>query len=336
MTTPNHRRSILKGIVASLAIAGAALATSMPAAAQDTYEPGKLTIIVPFNPGGSVDRMSRAIAQYLPEELGVPVTVVNRPGGGGTLGHTYFLQQPDDGSAALVTPANPYLISNVLRSNGALDWDAFHFINGQWEDYYVILVNNDQPFQTGAELIQFIIDNPGEASSAIINGDGGHLATLIMLERLGLEPDAVTFVSYDGGAPMRTALAGNQVTFSMISALGSSVIADDVRPLAVLRAVPDEKWDAPNINEILAAWDVEIPLLAGDLRTLAVQQSFVDKHPEVYAKLVAAYRSMLGRHDFKTFIAEGQIGGDWMGPEATAESMNISYEVFEKYIDALN
>ena len=322
------RRAILGGIAALSMLA-------TPAMAQDTYEPGRLTIVVPFNPGGSADRMARAIAQFLPEELGVPVTVMNQPGGSGALGHTYFLQQPDDGSFALVSPVNPYLISNILRGQGMLEWDKFHFINGQWQDYYVVLVNKDQPFQTMNELIDFIKENPGEASSAIINGDGGHLATVVMLERLGLPADAVNFISYDGGAPMRTALAGDQVTFSVIAALGSSVIADDVRPLAVIKAEPDTLWDAPNINEVLAEYDAEIPLLPADLRTFAVHTSFAESHPEVYEQLVDAYKRTLERDDFKAFIEEGQIGGQWMGPEATAASLNESYQVFEQYIDVL-
>lgn len=330
------RRASFKRIAGALTLAASMVGFALPAAAQDTYEPGQLSIVVPFNAGGSADRMARAIASYLPEELGVPVTVVNRAGGSGALGHTWFLQQPDDGSTALVTPANPYLISNILRGQGVLDWEKFSFINGQWQDYYVVLVNKDQPFENAEDLFQFIIDNPGEASSAIINGDGGHLATLIMLERLGLPSDAVTFVSYDGGAPMRTALAGNQVTFSMISALGSSVIADDVRPLAVLKAEPDDTWVAPNINEVLAEFDIEIPVLAADLRTFTVHESFKEKHPETYQQLVDAYKRMLERDDFKAFIAEGQIGGQWMGPEATAESLNTSYEIFSQYIDKLN
>lgn len=333
MAFKKHRRSVMAAALAALAVVGTSWFS--PKAHAEEYDAKRLSIVVPFNAGGSADRMARAIATYLPEELGVPVTVVNRPGGSGALGHTWFQQQPDDGSTALVSPVNPYLISNILRGQGNLNWDDFFFINGQWQDYYVLLVNKDQPFQTGQELIDFIKANPGDASSAIINGDGGHLATLIMLERLGLPADAVTFVSYDGGAPMRTALAGNQVTFSMISALGSSVISEDVRPLAVIKEQPDDVWDAPNINDVLADFDVEIPLLAADLRTFTVHKSFVEEHPETYEFLKAAYQRMLERDDFKAFIAEGQIGGQWMGPEATQDSLNQSYEVFGQYADRL-
>ncbi|NVK32972.1 MAG: tripartite tricarboxylate transporter substrate binding protein [Rhodobacteraceae bacterium] len=325
------RRALLSGMAALAALAVSATGLM----AQDAYGPGRLEIIVPFNPGGSVDRMARSISQFLPEELGVPVTVTNRPGGSGALGHTYFLQQPDDGSVAMVSPVNPYLISNILRGQGMVEWDKFHFVNGQWQDYYVVLVNKDQPFQTAGELIQFIKDNPGEATSAIINGDGAHLAQVIMLQELGLEPDAINYISYDGGAPMRTALAGNQVTFSVIAALGSTVIAEDVRPLAVIKAEPDDLWDAPNINEALAEFDAEIPLLAADLRTLVVHESFKEEQPERYETLVSAYKRMLERDDYKAFIEEGAIGGEWMGPEATAESLQKSFEAFSENIGAL-
>ncbi|WP_253261371.1 MULTISPECIES: tripartite tricarboxylate transporter substrate binding protein [unclassified Roseobacter] len=335
MTTqqPNgFLRSRFFGLVLGV---GAMLGAAPAVAQKEPYGPGGLEILVPFNAGGSADRMGRAIAQFLPEELGVPVTVVNRPGGSGALGHTFFLQQADDGSNALVTPATPYLVSNIIRGQGVLDWDEFHFINGQWQDYYMLLVNKDQPFQTAEELFAFIRDNPGEASSAIINGDGGHLLQLIMLDRMGLPDDAITFVSYDGGAPMRSAIAGNQVTFSLIAARGSEVIRDDIRPLAVVRDVPDPAWDAPVINEPLAAFGAELPILSGDLRTFTVSRAFVENEPETYAQLVAAYERMLQREDFRAFIEEGAIGGQWLGPDETQRVLDESIAVFSQYADYL-
>ena len=325
MSVMNRIAAALRSGLAGLAVAAAPLLVAGTASAQDqSYPPGELEIIVPFNAGGSADRMARAIARYLPEELGVPVTVLNRPGGSGALGHTYFLQQPDEGSNALVTPATPYLITNILREQGALDWDAFHFINGQWQDYYVLLVNKEQPFRTAEELFAHIRDNPGEASSAIINGDGGHLLQLILMERMGLPEDAITFVSYDGGAPMRSALAGNQVTFSLISGLGSDVIRDDVRPLAVV------------LDETLKEFGVELPVLSADLRTFTVSTEFATNEPETYELLVAAYRRTLERDDFRAFIEEGAIGGQWLGPASTQESLADSFEVFTQYVDYFN
>ena len=153
---------------------------------------------------------------------------------------------------------------------------------------------------------------------------------------MGLQEDAITFVSYDGGAPMRSALAGNQVTFSLISGLGSEVIRDDVRPLAVVRDETGAAWDAPPINETLKDFGVELPVLSADLRTFTVSTAFAKKEPETYNLLVAAYRRMLERDDFKAFIEKGAIGGQWLGPEKTRKSLANSFDVFTQYVSYFN
>ena len=330
------RRTLLQVLGATPLSLGLGTQISSVRAAEG-YPLNKLTIVVPFNPGGSADRMARAIGKFLPLELGdTPVSVVNRAGGSGALGHSWFSRQKDDGSYALVSPVNPYLISNILRGQGDLKWDDFYFVNGQWQDYYVVLVNKEQPYKTMADLVADIRDKPGTVSCAIIPGDGGHLSAVVMLEKLGIPRENVNWITYDGGGPMRTALAGNQVTMSFISALGSNVIADQVRPLAVYRDERDDaRWDAPTINEALAPMSVEVPVIAADLRTFTVHKSFKEKHPDRYELLVAAYRRMLDRPDFKAFIEEGQIGGDWLGPEKTAKSLEKSYKIFEQYISIL-
>lgn len=322
----------MTGCAAALGLALAPVA----ALSDDDFPERRITIVVPFNAGGSADRMARAIASFLPNHLGdTPVAVVNRPGGSGALGHSWFLQQPDDGHTLLVSPVHPYMVSNILRGQGNFALDDFAFINGQWQDYYVLLVPKDQPFQTAGDLIDFIKANPGEASTATIVGDGGHLLTLIMMEQLGIPRDAVNYVTYDGGGPMRTALAGNQVTFSIIAARGSDVIRDDVRALALVRTEAADDWEAPLINEVLAAYDVEIPIVPADLRTLVAHASLRDKHPERFVAIVDAYREMLESEDFRRFIGSSAIGGDWLGPEETSERLKRLEEIFSLHADVM-
>lgn len=318
------------------AIGAAGLAPRM-VFAQASYPVRRLTIVVPFDAGGSADRMARAISTFLPMELGdTPVTVVNRPGGSGVLGHSWFIRQPNDGSFALVSPVNPYLISSVLRGQGGLEWEDFHHVNGQWQDYYVVLTNKAQPHQDMPALLNDIRDNPGKVSCAIIPGDGGHLSALILLDAAGIPRENVNWITYDGGGPMRTAIAGDQVTITFISALGSDVISDQVRPLCVYRNEHDgQLWDAPTINAAIAPMEIEVPVIAADLRTFTVHRSMMEEHPETYEMLVAAYRRMLDRDDFRQFVADAKIGGEWMGPEATAASLQESYDIFAEHVDEL-
>ena len=322
------------------ALAGMAAFGFMPqmAAANGAYPHNRLTLIAPFDAGGSADRLARAIAMFLGKELGdIPVNVVNRSGGSGALGHSWFIRQPADGATVLISPINPYLISHTLRGQAGLKWEDFHFVNGQWQDYYVVLTHKNQPYQSMAEVLLDAKENPGKVSCGIIPGDGGHLSALILLEKLGIPADNINWVTYDGGGPMRTAIAGDQVTLTFVSALGSDVIMDQVRPLAVYRESNDDErlWDCPPINEAIAELDVEVPVLAADLRCFTVHQAFKDEHPETYEMLVSAYQRMLEREDFKAYIAEAKIGGMWMGPDATKESLEASYAIFEEYLDKL-
>ena len=76
------------GLLISLGIGGAAAAD---------YPKRPITMICPWGAGGGTDACSRIIATLLKKELGVPVNVVNRTGGGGAIGHTAMATAKPDG-----------------------------------------------------------------------------------------------------------------------------------------------------------------------------------------------------------------------------------------------
>ena len=68
-----------------------------PASAQAKVPSRPVQLIVPWAAGGGTDRIARLVAVLLEKDLGHPVTVVNRTGGGGMLGHAAGATAAPDG-----------------------------------------------------------------------------------------------------------------------------------------------------------------------------------------------------------------------------------------------
>jgi tripartite-type tricarboxylate transporter receptor subunit TctC len=285
--------------------------------------------------GGSVDRLARGFAQYMPKYLGQPITVVDRAGASGMIGTTWFLQQPADGYTVMLTPATPFIPVNILVTRAKYTLDDFTFVNAQWTDYTILIVAKNRPWRTAAELIDAIRANPGKISTGVDFGSVGHISTVALLEALGLRPDAVRMVTFDGAGAMRTALAGSQVDFNIGQAEGAEVIRDFVRPLAVFldRRVPDN--NAPPINEVLKAYHTSVPLIDGSVRTFVFPSAFKVKHPAEYAKFLSAYRATLNAPDFQKWLKDNRMAGNWVGEERTAQIIRANFEALKQYKDLI-
>ncbi len=294
-----------------------------------------LTILVPFDAGGSVDRLARGFAEFMPKALGQPITVVDRAGAGGQIGATWLLRQPDDGYTVMLTPATPFLPINILVTGARYTLADFTFVNAQWIDYTVLFTPKDRPYKTLADLIDAIKANPGKLSAGVSFGSVGHLSVLALINALGLGPASIRVVTFDGSGATRTAMAGGQVDFAIEQGEGSEKIVDFIRPLAVFLDHRAAMFDAPPINEALNPYHIVMPLLSGSVRTFVFPAGFKVKHPEEYAFFVAAYRKTLDDPDFRAWLDKNRMAGDWIGPEKTAAIIQENFEALKEYKDLL-
>src|SRR5512147_1820262 len=91
------RHWISLGVVVAVVTLVLVATRSSPASAQARVPSGPVQFVVPWAAGGGTDRIARMVAVLLEKELGQPVTVVNRTGGGGMLGHTAGATAAPDG-----------------------------------------------------------------------------------------------------------------------------------------------------------------------------------------------------------------------------------------------
>lgn len=317
--------------IAGLAVAVAVLGGVAAKSVADEYPSRPVTFVVGFGVGGSADRTARALAQFLPKELGQPVTVVNRKGAGGQIAATFVLSQPADGYTLLATAVSPYLANSIVHTGADYSLEDFSFINGQWSDWDLIAVNKDREFKTLGEFVTAVKKNPGKYSASVVTGSAGHLTAYLLLEAAGLPTDAYNIVTYESGSAARTAVAGGQVDITFIGGEGSEGIRDMIRPIAVVREDSAPNWDAPAVNDALKELGMEIPLVNGSIRGLASSAKFRDENPEAWGKLVAAYERTMQNPEFIAHLKKNNIGADWLGPEKTTAMVKRNFDVIKRY-----
>lgn len=195
---------ILSGVAALSAL------TAVPslAAAQD-YPTKPITIIVPFPAGGTLDNLTRSLAQKMSDDFKQPVIIDNKPGAGTVIGTEIVARAAPDGYT-LGMVANSFAINPSLYDN--LRYDTVKdFTPVSWVVYtpHLLVANPDVPVKSLADVIATAKSKPGELSFASFGaGTSPHIA----IERLKSEAKIdVLHIPYKGQAPALNDLLGGHV-----------------------------------------------------------------------------------------------------------------------------
>src|SRR5688572_28368181 len=106
---PPYERIFVQGETVEPIVAATILSVVFAVAAAASFAQGwapqkNVEIVAASPPGGSNDNTARTIERSLASTKGVPttVTIVNKPGGGGTIAATYVAQRAGDPNYLLV------------------------------------------------------------------------------------------------------------------------------------------------------------------------------------------------------------------------------------------
>jgi tripartite-type tricarboxylate transporter receptor subunit TctC len=244
------RRAIL------LAAAGASLsALAGRAGAQQASVPAgpwpnrPIRLVVPYAAGGLPDTVARMISQRLPDALGQPVVVENRPGGNGAVAAAALAASPPDGHTLLVTDGSMFtinpLIYRKLSYDPAKDFAPVSLIA---RSPLFMAVHPSVEANTLDEFIALAKSRPGRlnyGSSGI--GSSHHLTVEAMKSALGI---FMTHIPFRGSAASVPALVGGHVdmVFSALPSLQGFVKNGQVRLLATNSAQRSPL--APNVAAV--------------------------------------------------------------------------------------
>jgi putative tricarboxylic transport membrane protein len=328
MIRPLNRRSMLK--LTSGGIAAAALASPAVLRAQDTYPSQPINVVVPFDAGGYNDRLARAFAPFLQEEIGQPLNIINRGGAGALLGHMYFLQQPDDGYTILCTSAAPYIPLNIHVQDAGFSLEDFHMINLPSRDYTLAATAAGSEVESIQQVIEQLQADNTSLTIGVQPASGDLINLMLFLDANGISRDGVRLVTYDGGGPARNATAGNVIDVGFVGGEGFLPLREQIRPLLIFDREQRDDWDAPPVTEV-AGEDAEF--VAGSQRGWAVHSSLVENHPDRYEILVEAIQAAT---EASTEALENQqLATTWYGPEESNEAFMQTARVMEQHIELL-
>jgi len=204
-------------------IAGAAAVMAVAASAQgQEWTPARnVEIIVPFAAGGGNDIPARIMQKILTEKrlVGTSVSVLNKPGGGGTLGLIYLNEHAGDGHyLSLISTST--LTSHIIGASKINYADVTPIIPLITE-YIGFAVNAASPFKTFGDVVDAMKKDPASLSFAIGGGRGNpnHAAIAAALKAAGADVRKMKAVAFGGGKEALIAVMGGHV--DVLAAAGS-------------------------------------------------------------------------------------------------------------------
>jgi tripartite-type tricarboxylate transporter receptor subunit TctC len=287
----------------------AAASAFMVGGAHAAWPERPVTLIVPWGAGGGTDATARIIGSLLEKELAQPVTVVNRTGGSGVVGHQAISSAAPDG----------YTIGLITVEIGMMHWQGLTDISGASytpiglvnSDPAGLQVRADAPYKTANDLVAAVKANPGKFKASG-TGQGGiwHLAVAGMLKDLKVDPAAVPWVPSNGAAPgLQDLVAGGiEIVPCSLPEARSLIDAGKVKSLAIMADAPAALY--PNVPTLKAATGSDWKL--GAWRGIAAPKGIPS---DVRDKLVAAIRKIAASKEYNEFMSSRGFGVVYLGPD---------------------
>ena len=280
--------------------------------AAQNYPAKAVTLVVPFPPGGRTDLAAREVAQFLKNELGQPVVVVNKPGASGVLGAKEVAAAAPDGYT-LGFFSTGFLTTQytVPTPTDVKEYELVALMN---YDPAAIASSAAKPWKTLREVVAAGKAQPRALRVGINAGSSAHIFAAAFCDAAGIE---ATFVPFKGGSERAAALGGGHIDldFDIVGPMKPMRDAGKIRVLGVASESRVDLYpDLPTMREqgvdlVINSWHgvfapkgtppAVLTTLESALRRVAQQREFVD---QMGAQLLGV--RYMNRTEFTRFFAE--------------------------------
>ena len=299
------------------------LVPSGPAAAQPAYPARPIELIIPFPPGGPADTAARIIQPKLSAALGVPLALLNKPGGGGALAADYVAKSKPDGYTVFAATNAPVTIVTATQPDISYRPADFAAVGISMTDVSVFVGKAPSAWRTLDEFVEYARKNPGKLSYGSAGlGTVSFFAFELFKNAYGLD---ITHVPFQGGGPVKNAIMGGHVIIasSGLNSFAPLIKSGDLIALATSapRRVPAFP-DVPTLAE-KGFPDAALNIWMALFVPAKTPQAIVDK-------LAQALEQTMKEPSVVTAVEKAGMVVDYHGPAATAKLVETEYEAVKK------
>jgi len=310
----------LRSIAASIMmLVGVTTAGSVAAA----YPDKPITMLVAYAAGGTTDVTARALAQGLEKILGVPVTVDNKGGGGGTVSATLLANAKPDGYTLLVSSTGVLSMRPLMMKVAYKPSDFIPLM--QYTEYVgSLVVRKDSPLDTVEKFIEHAKKNPGMTYAS----SGANTQQQIAVETLA-KCKGLTFkhVPQKGGSGSNTQLMGGHVDF--IAGSGSHLPFVEQGEFRELLVFHRETRD-PTKPDVPIMTDIGCPPSNPALGMVVLAPAGLPA--DIQKKLEDALKTVVEEKSFQDLLTKYNLTFDYKGSEQLMKDLPKEIDWYKNYL----
>ncbi len=313
-------RSIVLSVMLLCVLLAGCFARSAEAAKTEGFPNRPITVIIPWTAGGGSDTGARLLAPYLEEKLGVPVSIVNQPGGNGWIGWTKLLQSAPDGYTIAIVNSTQ-LVSGWLDPAMAKPYslDSFDFLANHVIDYQSISINaKETRFTDMASLLAYAKEH--ELTCATTGASSDEVVAMQKMNKL-LGTKFIP-VHLKGGADGMVAVMGGHVDVWIGNVSESAKPSKEGQVITVAVMAPERSVyqpTTPTLKEVtgndITNWNTRAFAgpkgLAPEVKSVLEEAfNFAINHPQVKEKMDLAAQATIYKNgaDTHAFLLEEENG----------------------------
>jgi len=291
---------------------------------QEKYPSKPITFIMSVEAGADGDVLGRPLMEKVSRILGQPITILNKPGAGSSIGYREIAQAKPDGYT--IGWGSATIITNKLQGVSPLDFNSFTHLGG-YATFFPILIGSTRSalkFNTVQEAIAYARANPGKVNLATAGvGQSWWVGAQTFLTGTNLSMASIPTTG--AGAATALMVGGGHAELG-VAGLGSAKALLDGGQVKFLASLSENRAPPP-YDKLPTIKELGYPV-SWESTNIIIGPPGLPK--EVVERLSKAIEQAAREPDFIKFVEERDARWEYIAPEKVVPALSARREVVKE------